>query len=72
MAIHPGTPPINLDPYEVGKREGYEIGKRKAIDNIINKLMNYNEFLLHADANGNLLYFDFAAWLDEVKGELTC
>lgn len=62
MAIHPGTPFINLDPYEIGKREGYELGKRE----IINKLMDYNEFLLHAN-NDHLLYVDFAAWLEELK-----
>ena len=63
MEIPSGTPFINLDPYEAGKREGYEIGKRE----IINKLINYDEFLLHADENGHLFYVDFAAWLEELK-----
>lgn len=65
MAVYNGSPlPFNL--YEAGRQDGYETGKRETTNNIVNKLMNYDEFLLHADENGYLLYVDFAAWLDEI------
>lgn len=65
MAVYTAIPPV-ISEYEAGRRDGYEAGKRETTQNIINALMNYDEFLLHADENGHLLYVDFAAWLDEV------
>lgn len=47
-----------------------KVERKETVDKLINKLINYNEFLLHADANGHLFYVDFAAWLDEVAKDL--
>ncbi len=69
MAVYTAIPPV-ISEYEAGRRVGYEDGKREATQKIINALMNYDEFLLHADENGYLLYVDFAAWLDEITKEI--
>lgn len=42
---------------------------KKQLKQFAERLMNYDEFLLHADEQGRLFYVDFTAWLDETLKE---
>ena len=49
---------------------GYDDAYAQGVKETINKLMDYNEFLLRSNKDDGLLYVDFTVWLEEVANEL--
>ena len=71
MAIYSGVPCISLDLYEVGKRDGYEMGKRENVDKILNliksKAETKTELVGDCDEAEFITYFTIADYkLDEI------